>query len=121
MFAIESLSDKKCAGSISLLKIYWTERRGDTGVSLWDTADWGKGYASDAMRILLKFAFEELNLHRVRLHNGVYEFNSRAIKLYEKCGFTKEGIRRKEFYHRGKWWDVIDMAILDEDYFSKKP
>ena len=74
----------------------------------------GKGYGSEAIRVLQKFAFEELNLNRIEL--DVYDFNVRAHKCYLKCGFKEEGRMRQKLFRNGQFRDVIKMAILKEEY-----
>ncbi|MFN2157525.1 MAG: GNAT family N-acetyltransferase, partial [Anaerolineae bacterium] len=71
---------------------------------------WGKGYGSDAIRTLLRFAFDEMNLHRVQL--TVYEDNARAIRAYEKCGFRHEGRLRDAVYRKGRYYDMLLMSVL---------
>lgn len=53
---------------------------------------WGRGYGTEALSLLIKYCFNTLNLYRVELE--VFEFNKRAIKVYQKCGFKEEGQRR---------------------------
>lgn len=100
------------------MRIDRQNRCGQAAISIWNPDNWGKGYATEATNLLLKFAFEELCLHKVSLHRGVFSFNERAVRVYEKCGFRQEGIRREEYFHRGKWWDIIDMGILESEYFT---
>lgn len=70
----------------------------------------GRGYGTEAIRLVLGFAFETVGLHRVSLE--VYDFNSRARRAYEKCGFTAEGVLRDALRWEGKWHDAVVMAIL---------
>jgi RimJ/RimL family protein N-acetyltransferase len=62
----------------------------------------------------LGFAFDEMNLHRIQL--SVYEFNQRAMRCYEKCGFRHEGRAREAFYREGKYHDSLLMAILRQEF-----
>ena len=110
----------KPIGSSLLLEVDRQNRNAKVAIAIWDPADWGKGYGTAALKLLLKFAFEDLELHRISLHNGVFEFNERAIALYKKCGFRIEGVRRQEYFHQGRWWDVVEMAILEDDYLKMK-
>ena len=64
------------------------------------------------------YAFETLNLNRVWLH--VYEYNERGIRAYEKVGFKREGVLRQDRYHAGRYWDTITMAILREEWETRK-
>ena len=74
----------------------------------------GKGYGSEAIRVLQKFAFEELNLSRIEL--DVYDYNARAYKCYLKCGYKEEGRMRQKLFKNGRYRDVIRMAILKEEF-----
>ncbi|MHB0914001.1 MAG: GNAT family N-acetyltransferase [Armatimonadota bacterium] len=74
---------------------------------------WGKGYGTDATRTLMRYAFEQLNLHRITLY--VHDFNGRAIRAYEKCGFKKEGRLREAEYMDGEYSDVLIMGLLRDE------
>ena len=75
---------------------------------------WGRGYGTDAIRALLRFAFREMNLNRVWLTTG--ENNPRALACYRKCGFREEGHLRQDRYLEGRYWDTILMGILREEF-----
>ena len=109
-FAICTLDDDRLIGEIDLSGINWASGESIVGIGIGDRNDWGKGYGTDAMRVILRFAFEELNLHRVFLNT--FEYNPRAIRSYEKCGFKHEGRVRGMLNRDGKRWDVIYMGIL---------
>jgi RimJ/RimL family protein N-acetyltransferase len=112
LFAIETL-DGKHIGNIELFDVHHIHRQAELGVVLGEKSYWGQGYGSDAIRALLRFAFEELNLHRVQLR--VYEDNARGRRAYEKCGFQLEGRLRDAVYRRGRYYDVLMMGILDHE------
>ena len=95
-------------------KVDWKNRNAELGIAIWKKDYWGKGYGADAIKTLLKYAFHELNLHKVYLR--VYDFNKRAIRCYEKAGFKKEGILREVFWRNGKWHDTILMGILQSEF-----
>ena len=73
----------------------------------------GRGYGTQAMRAVVDYGLGIVRLHRISL--GVYAFNSRAIRAYEKAGFRREGVLRDALYWDGAWHDEIIMAILDSD------
>lgn len=73
-----------------------------------------KGYGTEAMMLMLRYGFEKLKLHRI--HLGVYAFNPRAIHVYEKIGFQREGILRDDLYLDGEYHDMIMMAILEDEF-----
>ena len=74
---------------------------------------WGNGYATEVARRLIRFGFEDLNLHRIEA--GVATENKRSIKVLEKAGMSIEGIRRKILPIRGDWVDNYHYAILEDD------
>lgn len=114
-FIVET-EDGKPIGSSLLLEVDRQNSNAKAAIAIWDPSDWGKGYGTAALMLLLKYAFEDLKLHRLSLHNGVFQFNERAISLFKKCGFRVEGVRRQEYFHQGQWWDVVEMAMLEDDY-----
>lgn len=73
----------------------------------------GQGCGTEATRLVLSYAFDDIGLHRVGL--GVYEFNPRARRAYEKCGFRQEGRRRDALRQAGTWHDEIVMSVLSTD------
>jgi len=113
-FMIRTLADDRLIGFIGLDGIRWTH--GDTfvGIGIGDPEYRGNGYGTDAMRVILHYAFTELNLHRVSL--DVFEYNPRAIRSYEKAGFVVEGRQRQALNRDGRRWDVIYMGILREEW-----
>ncbi len=114
--AIQTLDSGVLIGFIGLFDLF--QNHGDTlvAIALGERANWGKGYGTDAMRIMLRYAFNELNLRRVGLI--VFEYNPRAIRSYEKAGFTPEGRVRERILRDGKRWDFLYMGILREEWLA---
>jgi RimJ/RimL family protein N-acetyltransferase len=104
-FVVHTLDGDKAIGFVSLNAISWNNRDAWVGIGLWDADYRGKGYGTDAMRLVLRYAFTELNLHRVTL--GVFEYNPRAQRSYQKAGFTLEGRVRQELNRNGQRWDGL--------------
>jgi len=73
----------------------------------------GRGYGTEVTRLVLSYALNDIGLHRVAL--GVYAFNPRARRVYEKCGFAVEGRRRDALRWNGSWYDEIMMSVLSTD------
>ena len=116
LFIIRTLGDDRPVGFIDLDGIDWGARSAWVGIGIGPREDWGKGFGTDAMKTLLRYAFEELNLHRVNL--SVFEYNPRAIRSYEKAGFRHEGRQREALHRAGKRWDMLFMGILKSDWES---
>ncbi|MCH4890250.1 GNAT family N-acetyltransferase [Acidaminobacter sp. JC074] len=112
-FAIDTL-EGKYIGGCGLNKVDWKNRTCVVGIFIGDKSYWGKGYGTDAMKVLINFIFDEMNLNRIELN--VYSFNERAIKSYEKCGFVKEGVLRQALYKAGAYHDEVIMSILKDEY-----
>jgi RimJ/RimL family protein N-acetyltransferase len=94
---------------------------GDNGSALYhitigEKDTWGRGYGTEATRLMLGHAFRNLALHRVAL--SVFEFNQRAIRSYRRCGFQVEGRAREAIWREGRWWDEITMSILEPEWRS---
>jgi RimJ/RimL family protein N-acetyltransferase len=92
---------------------------GDNGSALYHItigeADvWGRGYGTEATRLMLNHAFGTLGLHRIALF--VFEFNERAIRAYRRCGFVVEGRSRESIWRDGRWWDELAMSVLESDW-----
>jgi RimJ/RimL family protein N-acetyltransferase len=108
----------KLIGSAGLHDIDNTNRHCMFGIMIGEKLNWGKGYGTDVTRLMARHAFETLNLNRVWLH--VYEFNARGLRAYEKVGYKKEGVLRQHTYRDGRYWDVIAMSILRQEWDEQK-
>ncbi|HUY28940.1 MAG TPA: GNAT family protein [Candidatus Binataceae bacterium] len=117
-FAIEALSGE-LIGDCGLREISWVSRKADLFITIGDKSYWGRGYGADAVRLLLRLAFESMNLNSVVL--TTLATNTRAIKCYEKCGFEKQGLFRENSFVRGKFVDVVPMGILRADWERSRP
>lgn len=113
-FMIRTVEDNRLIGFVDLDGFDWSARNAWVGIGIGDADYRGKGYGTEAMLILLRYAFSALNLHRVNL--GVFAFNERAIKSYEKCGFKYEGTEREVIYKDDKRYGVINMGILRDEW-----
>ncbi|MFC5467527.1 GNAT family N-acetyltransferase [Cohnella suwonensis] len=113
-FVIADLRTEAYIGQINLDSIDWKNRVGKVGIVIGSTDDFGQGYGTEAMRLLVDFAFLEMNLNRLELE--VYEFNERAIRSYVSSGFREEGRLRERFYKKGRYVDVVQMGVLKSDW-----
>jgi len=101
-------------GSVGLFGIDWRSRSAEFGIMLGDKSVWNQGYGTETARLMLKHAFEMLNLNRVWLL--VFEFNKGGIRAYEKAGFVHEGTMREREFKFGRYWDLHMMSILRSEW-----
>jgi RimJ/RimL family protein N-acetyltransferase len=113
-FAIETLDDPPVlVGNPGLSGARLKDRCGTLGIAL-DREHTGRGYGTDAMRIIVGYGFREMGLHRIQL--SVAAFNPAGIRSYQKAGFAVEGRHREAVLHDGRWHDEVLMSILDHEW-----
>jgi len=117
MFLIYTLDGDQLIGEIGFDAIALPHAETFVGIGLGEREYWGKGYGTDAMRILLRYAFTELNLHRISL--TAFEYNPRAIQSYVKASFVEEGRLRGYLHRAGRRYDLIFMGILRTEWEKK--
>ncbi len=116
-FSIRTLGEGKLIGELGLEVVDWVGREAFVGLGIGETEYWNKGYGTDIMNVLLRYAFTELNLKRVTL--TVFEYNPRAIRSYEKAGFRYEGCLRNLLNREGRRWNEVYMGILREEWMER--
>ena len=114
-FSIRSLVDDRLIGETALV-VQWSHRHAWVGIGIGERDMWDKGYGTDAMRLILQYAFTELNLRRVSLMTNGY--NARAQRSYEKAGFRFEGVLRQDQLKEGQRFDTVVMGILCEEWLA---
>lgn len=113
-FAIRLLYSDELIGLVELDDIMWNNRHGWLAIGIGSSAHRNKGYGREAMLLLLRFAFNELNLNRVQL--TVFSYNARAIRLYERLGFRREGIMREYILREGEVYDLYHYGLLAREW-----
>lgn len=113
-FMIYPLEGEEAIGFVGLDGIAWHHRTSWVGIGIGDRNYWGKGYGTEAMQILSRYAFEELGLYRLNLN--VFSYNTRAIRSYEKAGYKIEGSMREALHRDGERSDLVFMGLLREDF-----
>jgi RimJ/RimL family protein N-acetyltransferase len=117
-FAIETLADPAVlVGHVSIFSIQAKDRHATLGIAL-GREYLGRGYGTDAMRVIVGYGFRELGLHRIEL--TVAPFNPAGIRAYEKAGFIEEGRRRESVLHDGRWYDEVLMSILEHEWAARR-
>jgi RimJ/RimL family protein N-acetyltransferase len=113
-FHIEALEQGRVIGECDLDVTDSNHCEAFVGIGIGERDFWGKGYGSDAMALLLAYGFREMNLHRIAL--GVFAYNPRAIRSYEKVGFRFEGRMRGLINRGGERHDSITLGILRTEW-----
>lgn len=109
----------RLVGVAFLHSITEEDRKARFAIGLFHPSDLGKGYGSDATRLVLRYAFTEMSLNRVDLR--VLAVNEPAIAAYERCGFVVEGRERESCWLDGQAYDDIVMGCLAKDYLGREP
>ncbi|MGP4071751.1 GNAT family N-acetyltransferase [Piscibacillus sp. B03] len=117
-FIIVDQESQQEIGNISLVGLNFRQRHAEVLLLIGEKDYWGQGYGKEAFKLLLNYAFNELNLHRVSLK--VFSFNQKAFQMYEKFGFQVEGKLREAFFRHGEWHDIYIMSLLQREYFELK-
>ena len=114
VYGIVDLATDTLLGNVGLHQIDHAHRSCVIGIFIGDKSAWGKGYGPEALRLLMGFAFDYLNMHTVKLM--VYEFNARARAAYAKIGFKEAGRWRDAVFREGRFHDVIMMDMLEDEF-----
>ncbi len=113
-FSLRTLAGDRYIGFVVLHSIEWNNGAGVLSMGIGEPEYRGKGYGADALALILRYGFHELNLHRVGL--TVIGTNARAIRAYEKAGFTHEGRLRELGQRDGRRYDMLWMGILRHEW-----
>jgi len=113
-FTIRAREDDHLVGRAAVQWIEWANGNGFLRIGIGSAEDRGKGYGTQALQMLLRFAFAELNLFRVSAI--VPEYNTAAIALLKKFGFVQEVCRRKSLERDGHRWDLYVFGLLKDEW-----
>lgn len=114
LFAIRPLDEETLLGLLEFDGVDWSNRTTFVSIGIGAAEHRGRGYGADAVRAGLRFAFHELNLHRVCL--TVFSYNTTAIALYERLGFVREGVYREHIERDGQRHDMILYGLLRREW-----
>ncbi len=113
-FALRLKADDRLLGFARLYRIEWTHAAGAMQIGIGDRHDRGQGYGTEALCMLLRYAFDELNLYR--LGATTLEYNTGALRFLERAGFVVEVRRRQAALRDGKRWDVVMLGLLRDEW-----
>lgn len=116
-FGIRRIEDDALVGTVGLYDIEWANRTAWVGVGIGERDNWGKGYGGEAMRLVIGYAFDELNLHRLQL--TAIDYNPRAVAMYEKLGFVREGAYREFIERDGARHDLLLYGLLRPEWAAR--
>ena len=116
-FTVRRLDDDHAIGSVSLRDVDRENGSAEVSIFIGERDLLGHGYGTDAMRCMLDFAFGELRLERVEL--GVFDYNTRAMRSYEKVGFRTDAILRHARFHHGAHHDIHVMSMLRDEWLAQ--
>lgn len=117
-FAIVRKEDNKMIGSYGLIIKDNVSRRIHIGGFIGDKEDRGKGYGTEALKLLSKYCFEILNAES--LYSGIFEFNEASLKAAKKAGYSVAGKYRNAYYYAGRFYDEYCIEMIREDYEKNK-
>lgn len=113
-FAIRRHDDDAMIGFADIDDVQWANGTAWVSIAIGDPINRGLGYGTEAMRLLIGYAFRELSLHRLQL--TVFSYNEPAIRLYEKLGFVREGVYREALHRDGQRHDMLLYGLLRREW-----
>jgi ribosomal-protein-alanine N-acetyltransferase len=120
LLAIIDAKTNKHIGNIRLGPINWIHRNAFLGIIVGEKEFWGKGYATESIKLMVEYGFDRLNLHKISA--GVNNYNTASLKAFERVGFEEEGRRKEELFVDGRYCDSIILGLTFERFkklFSK--
>jgi RimJ/RimL family protein N-acetyltransferase len=118
LFAIRRLDAGNILGYVMIEDVLWNQRVTFFSMAIGDPAERNQGYGTEALELMLGFAFHELNLYRVQL--TVFEYNLGAIRAYERVGFRREGVFREFLERDGRRYDMFLYGILRREWEARR-
>ena len=118
MLAIVDRATDRHIGNIKLGPVNLIHRHAELGILIGEKAFWGRGYAREAIDLVLDYGFSRLNLHKIQL--GVHADHAEAIQLYERLGFTREGLLRQHLFRDGTYRDKALYGLLREEHLAQQ-
>lgn len=118
MFVIEAVEDNnnKPIGSIGLSNIHPKDHHAVFGIAIGEKAYWSKGYGTEAARLIIRYGFEQLNLHRIT--SSAISFNERSLRLHLRVGFKEEGRQREAIFRNGAYHDHVVFGMLRKEWLE---
>ena len=109
-FAIERRDDRTHVGNASIHDIDWVSRTGWFGLFIGEPTAWNRGFGTDAIRTMVRFAFDEMNLVKLRIN--VFDYNEKAKHVLTAQGFVAEGKLQRDFFREGSYHDLVIFSVF---------
>jgi RimJ/RimL family protein N-acetyltransferase len=109
----------RLVGNTGIHEIDWRNGNARTGTVIGDRSAWGRGLASEVMKLRADFAFRQLNLRKLR--SGYYEGNEASARAQAGCGYVVAGRHREEMFRDGRWHDLILTELMRSDWENQHP
>ncbi|MFW9944215.1 MAG: GNAT family N-acetyltransferase [Candidatus Sifarchaeia archaeon] len=119
LLVIEDKNSQEFLGSVSLMNISKQNSNAELAIAIYDPKNFGKGYGTDATKVMLWFGFNILGLESVFLHT--FTENERAQRAFKSAGFKEGGVRRRGVFNLGEFHDLVVMDIVKEEFFERYP
>jgi len=116
VFTIYHKGDKCPIGVVGFGRINWVNRNANVFGSIGEPEYWGRGIIGEAIKLLVRYGFTELNFHKI--YAGVFSPNARSLRAAEKLGFEKEGIIKETMYVDGQYLDEHKFALFKRDWMK---
>ena len=113
-FVIETADG--AVGIATLVNIDWKNRRATHGIKIANKAYRSRGIGTDTVMAIMRYAFDELGLHR--LETTQFDTNIPSTRLYKKCGWVEEGVKREYIFKKGQFRDLTCIGILASEYYA---
>jgi len=114
LLAIVSKAQNRHIGNIKIGPINHRHKFAKVGIIIGEKSIWRRGFATEAVKLAVDYAFNTLGLHK--LTAGVYANNSASVRVFEKSGFVKEGLEKKQYYCNGQYVDCVSFGILKDEF-----
>ncbi len=118
-FATRLLDGQAPIGYVALDDIEWQHGTASISLGIGDRRYWEQGYGRETLALLVHYAFQELNLHRVEA--TVFDYNPRSLALFEKAGFQREGVYRELVLRDGQRHDLMLYGLLRREWLARQP
>ena len=115
-FVIEATGNEsnKAIGSMGLNGISPKDHNATFGIAIGEKDYWSKGYGTEAAQLIIRYGFEQLNLHRIS--SSAFSFNERSLRLHRKVGFQEKGRQREAVFKKGQYHDLVVFGLLREEW-----